>query len=51
MDEIGTLYCITVDFESLNNETFTLRDRDTMEPERLTGDEIMALLASRGAAS
>ena len=28
-DEIGTPICITVDFESLENQTFTLRDRDT----------------------
>ena len=34
-DEIGTPICITVDFESLENETITIRDRDTMEQSRL----------------
>ena len=39
-DEVGTPICITVDFESLDNETVTVRDRDTMEQERITLDEI-----------
>ena len=30
-DEVGTPVCITVDFDSLENGTVTLRDRDTME--------------------
>ena len=34
-DEIGTPICVTVDFESLENQTYTLRDRDTMEQKRL----------------
>lgn len=34
-DEIGTPYCITVDFDSLNNDDVTVRDRDTMNQERL----------------
>ena len=34
-DEIGTPTCITVDFESLENQTVTLRDRDTMSQERI----------------
>ena len=34
-DEIGTPICITVDFESLENGTVTIRDRDTMEQSRL----------------
>jgi glycyl-tRNA synthetase len=34
-DEIGTPFCITVDFESLENETVTLRDRDTMAQTRI----------------
>jgi glycyl-tRNA synthetase len=45
MDEIGTPYCITVDFDSLEHKTFTLRDRDTMEQRRLTESEILAFLA------
>ena len=34
-DEIGTPICITVDFESLDNQTYSLRDRDTMDQKRL----------------
>lgn len=35
-DEIGTPYCITVDFDSLNDNTVTVRDRDTGTQERVT---------------
>lgn len=34
-DEIGTPYCVTVDFETLNDEAVTVRDRDTMIQERI----------------
>ena len=34
-DEAGTPWCITVDFESLENDTVTVRDRDTAEQERI----------------
>lgn len=34
-DEIGTPYCVTVDFQTLEDHTFTLRDRDTAEQHRL----------------
>ena len=34
-DEVGTPYCITVDFETLENRTVTIRDRDTMSQIRL----------------
>jgi glycyl-tRNA synthetase len=44
MDEIGTPYCITVDFDSLETGTFTLRDRDTMEQKRLAENEIISFL-------
>lgn len=39
-DEIGTPYCITVDYESLENGTVTLRDRDTMKQERVKIEEL-----------
>ena len=39
-DEIGTPLCITVDFETLENKTITIRDRDTMEQKRLSLDEL-----------
>ena len=35
-DEIGTPICVTVDFDSLENNTVTVRNRDTMEQETIT---------------
>ena len=40
-DEIGTPYCITVDFQTLEDNTVTLRDRDTAEQKRIPIDEII----------
>ncbi len=34
-DEVGTPFCITIDFETLENDTVTIRDRDTMRQERI----------------
>src|SRR6202023_2938946 len=34
-DEIGTPYCVTVDFDTLNDQAVTVRDRDTMQQERV----------------
>lgn len=39
-DEIGTPYCITVDHTSLEDNTVTIRDRDTMQQERISIDAI-----------
>ena len=39
-DEIGTPYCVTVDFDTLEDDTVTIRDRDTMEQIRLKIDEV-----------
>ena len=39
-DEVGTPLCITVDFESLEDGSVTVRDRDTMEQKRVSVDEI-----------
>ena len=39
-DEIGTPTCITIDFDSLENETVTVRDRDTMNQERIKIKEL-----------
>jgi glycyl-tRNA synthetase len=39
-DEVGTPICITVDFESLENGSVTVRDRDTMNQERITKENI-----------
>ena len=43
-DEIGTPYCITVDFDTLEDETVTIRDRDTMEQIRIKIDELESWL-------
>ncbi len=43
-DEIGTPYCITVDFETLENDTVTIRDRDTMKQERIAISELQAYI-------
>ena len=40
-DEIGTPYCITIDFDTLEDNTVTVRDRDTMEQIRLPIKEIV----------
>ena len=43
-DEIGTPYCITVDFDTLEDQAVTVRDRDTMEQVRLPIDELTTYL-------
>ena len=40
-DEIGTPMCVTIDFDTLENNTVTIRDRDTMEQIRLSVDELI----------
>jgi glycyl-tRNA synthetase len=40
-DEIGTPYCVTIDFQTLEDDTVTLRDRDTTKQERLKIDQII----------
>ena len=39
-DEIGTPYCVTIDFDTLEDDTVTIRDRDTMEQIRLKIDDV-----------
>ncbi|UDY24853.1 glycine--tRNA ligase [Nocardioides sp. Kera G14] len=46
-DEIGTPYCITVDFETLDDQAVTIRERDTMSQERVALDQVPAYLATR----
>ena len=43
-DEIGTLYCVTVDVESLEDKKVTVRDRDTMKQERIGVDALKGYL-------
>ena len=46
-DVIGTPFCITVDDETINNNTVTIRDRDTMEQITLSVDEVEDYIAKR----
>ena len=43
-DEIGTPYCVTVDFQSLEDQTVTVRDRDTTNQERVDINNLIAYL-------
>ena len=49
-DEIGTPYGVTIDHQTLEDRTVTLRDRDTLEQERVALDDLPALLTARLAA-
>ncbi len=46
-DEIGTPYCVTVDFDTLNDKAVTVRDRDTMKQERIAIAELKSYLAEK----
>ena len=46
-DEIGTPWCVTIDHQSLEDRTVTVRDRDSLAQERVAIDELPALLAGR----
>ncbi len=46
-DEIGTPYCITYDFDSINDNAVTVRDRDTMEQERIPIAELVTYLQNK----
>ena len=43
-DEVGTPFCITVDFQTLEDDTVTLRDRDSTEQRRLTLPELLEFM-------
>jgi glycyl-tRNA synthetase len=45
-DEIGTPLCITVDFDTLDDDTVTIRDRDTMQQRRIDISELQKYLES-----
>jgi len=47
MDEIGTPYCVTVDGESVEEGTVTVRERDTMQQERIPVDNLLGYLVER----
>jgi glycyl-tRNA synthetase len=46
-DEIGTPYCVTVDFETLNDQAVTVRERDSMRQDRIGIDGLESYLAER----
>jgi glycyl-tRNA synthetase len=46
-DEIGTPYCVTVDFDTLNDQAVTVRDRDSMKQERVSIANVESYLAER----
>ena len=47
MDEIGTPFCVTIDGDTLKDQTVTVRDRDSMTQERVSLDKIKAFLLER----
>lgn len=46
-DEIGTVFCVTIDFDSLEKNDVTLRDRDTMEQERVKIEDLTETIAKK----
>ena len=43
-DEIGTPYCVTIDFDTLEDNTVTIRDRDTMQQERIKIEDLKDII-------
>src|SRR5690554_5317660 len=46
-DEIGTPYCVTVDFDSLDDQAVTIRDRDTMDQSRVAINDLVSVLSEK----
>ena len=46
-DEIGTPYCVTIDFDSLEDGAATVRDRDTMRQDRVAMDQLAGFLSEK----
>jgi glycyl-tRNA synthetase len=47
MDEIGTPYCVTIDGQTLTDQTVTIRERDTLKQERVGLDKVGEYLSER----
>jgi glycyl-tRNA synthetase len=47
MDAIGCPYCVTVDQQTLEDDTVTLRDRDTMEQKRVHISELRGIIEDK----
>jgi glycyl-tRNA synthetase len=46
-DEIGTPFCVTVDGQTMTDNTVTIRDRDTLLQERVASDRVRDIVAGR----
>jgi glycyl-tRNA synthetase len=46
-DELGTPYCVTIDFDTLEDRAVTVRERDSMDQERVAIDELVPYLRER----
>ncbi|MDQ4096138.1 MAG: glycine--tRNA ligase [Actinomycetota bacterium] len=46
-DEVGTPFCVTIDFDTLEDDQVTVRERDTMEQERVAIDQLVDYLGKR----
>lgn len=46
-DEIGTPFCVTVDFDTEKDNTVTVRDRDSMEQIRISADKLEEYIAEK----
>ena len=47
MDAIGTPYCITIDHQTLEDNTVTIRDRDTMQQERISIEQLPGIVEKK----
>ena len=46
-DEVGTPFCITIDGETMQSGTVTVRDRDTLQQERIAADSVRSYVTER----
>jgi len=46
-DEVGTILCLTCDFQTLEEDTLTIRDRDTMKQERVKIADLLKVLKEK----
>ena len=46
-DEIGTPFCLTVDGQTMQDGTVTIRDRDTLQQERVAADQLQRVITDR----
>ena len=46
-DELGTPYCVTIDFDTIDDKAVTVRDRDTMQQDRIAIDQLVTYLGDR----